>query len=99
MNPDIGGSETPNVSTSATETNTNTNMSLDPNTEINNTSTEFPSPTETPQGVELKFGLVPESVDSVEAAFINPTAPATTSLPAAVSGSYRIWYLMKSKLY
>ncbi|XP_022176814.1 large proline-rich protein bag6-A isoform X1 [Myzus persicae] len=83
------GSETPNVSTSATEqnSNSNTNMSVDPNTESNNTSTEFPSSTETPQGVELLFDLAPGSIriDSVEAAFINPTAPAATGVPAAVS--------------
>jgi hypothetical protein len=80
-----GGSQNPNVSASATETNTNTNMSVDPNTESNNTSTEFPP--ETPQGVELMFDLAPGSIriDSVEAAFINPTAPAATGLPAAVS--------------
>lgn len=81
-----GGNVTPNaVSTSATETNTNTNMSVDPNTESNNTSAEFPP--ETPQGVELMFDLAPGSIriDSVEAAFINPTAPAATGLPAAVS--------------
>lgn len=93
LNPDGGGNVTPNVvSTSATETNTNTNMSVDPNTETNNTSTDFPP--ETPQGVELMFDLAPGSIriDSVEAAFINPTAPATTGLPAAVSRSYRIWY-------
>eukprot|EP00102_Acyrthosiphon_pisum_P010274 XP_008178543.1 PREDICTED: large proline-rich protein bag6-B isoform X2 [Acyrthosiphon pisum] len=81
-----GGNVTPNVvSTSATETNTNTNTSVDPNTESNNTSTEFPP--ETPQGVELMFDLAPGSIriDSVEAAFINPTAPATTGVSAAVS--------------
>lgn len=99
MNPDGAGSETPNVSTSATEqnSNSNTNMSVDPNTESNNTSTEFPSSTETPQGVELLFDLAPGSIriDSVEAAFINPTAPAATGVPAAVSRAYRIWYSIK----
>ncbi|KAL4122331.1 hypothetical protein QTP88_014681 [Uroleucon formosanum] len=80
------GNVAPNVvSTSATETNTNTNTSVDPHTESNNTSTGFPH--ETPQGVELMFDLAPGSIriDSVEAAFINPTAPAATGLPAAVS--------------
>jgi len=97
MNPDGGESETPNVSTSATETNTNSNVSVDPNTESNRTSTEFPP--ETPQGVELMFDLAPGSIriDSVEAAFINPTASASTGLPVAVSRSYRIWYFTKSK--
>lgn len=86
LNLDGVGNVAPNVvSTSATETNTNTNTSVDPHTESNNTSTGFPH--ETPQGVELMFDLAPGSIriDSVEAAFINPTAPAATGLPAAVS--------------
>lgn len=87
MNLDGGGSETPNVPTSATETNTNTNMPADPNNESNNTPLEFPPP----QGVELMFDLAPGSIpnDSVEAAFVNPTASsAATGLPTAVSRSY-----------
>ncbi|XP_025206155.1 large proline-rich protein bag6-B isoform X2 [Melanaphis sacchari] len=78
------GRETPITIPPVTETNTN--MSVDTNTESNNTTTEFTS--ETPQGVELMFDLAPGSIriDSVEAAFINPTASAETgSTPAAVS--------------
>ncbi|CAH1726122.1 large proline-rich protein bag6-B isoform X2 [Aphis gossypii] len=68
-------------------TETNTNMSVDPSTESNNTTSEFPSEAP-PQGVELMFDLAPGSIriDSVEAAFINPTAPAETGgTPVAVS--------------
>lgn len=73
-------------------TETNTNMSVDPSTESNNTTSEFPSEAP-PQGVELMFDLAPGSIriDSVEAAFINPTAPAETGgTPVAVSRSYTV---------
>jgi len=84
MNPDGTPNETPNVTTSVASTETNTNITVDPNTEINNTSTEFPP--ETPHGVELMFDLAPGSIriDSVEAAFVTPNVSGS-SQPTSVS--------------
>lgn len=86
MNPERVGNETPNVSTSATSTETNSNTTVDPNTENNTTSTEFPS--DAPHGVELMFDLAPGSIriDSVEA-FVSPNAPGS-SHPTIVSRTY-----------
>lgn len=75
------GSEIPNVSTSTTATNSNT--TADPNTNINNTATEFSS--ETPHGVELMFDLTTPGgirIDSVEAAFVNPNASGSNQSTA-----------------
>jgi len=91
MNPDRTGREIPMTIPPATETNTN--MSVDPNTDSNNTTAEFPP--EAPRGVELMFDLAPGSIriDSVEAAFIDQTAPTETGgTPVAVTRSYTVCY-------
>lgn len=86
MNPEGVGSETPNVSTSASSTESNSNMTVDPNTESNNTTAEFAS--DVPHGVELMFDLTPGSIriDSVEA-FVTPNASGS-SQPTTVSRKY-----------
>lgn len=87
MSPEIVASETPNVSTQPTSAETNTSMNVDPNTESNNTSTEFPS--EAPHGVELMFDLGPGTIqiNSVEASLVAPNASGS-SQPTAVSRKF-----------
>lgn len=92
MNQEGAGSESSNVSTSTSRTETNTNGTVDPNTESNNTSTQFPS--ETPHGVELMFDLTPGSIqiDSVEAAFVTPNASGSNQ-PTTVSRKFILLHL------
>jgi len=83
MNPEGVGSETPNVSASATNTETNTNLTAETVTE-NNRSSDFP--TGTPHGEELMFDLTPGTIhiDSVEAAFVSPNTTGSNQ-PTTVS--------------
>jgi len=86
MSPEGVGSESPNVSTSATSTETNTNMTADPTIE-NNRSLDFS--TDSSPAVEVMFDLSPETIhiDSVEAEFVSPNTSGSTQ-PTTVSRQY-----------
>ncbi|VVC43920.1 Hypothetical protein CINCED_3A020784 [Cinara cedri] len=89
MNPEGIGSEIPNVSTSATSTETNANVTVDPNTEITNSSSEF-STDNSNALAELVFDMTPGTIhiDTVEAAFINSNSSGSippTGVPQSSS--------------
>jgi len=89
MTPGRVGSESPNVSTSATSTATTTNTTADPTIE-NNTFVDLTTDsTDSSHGVELMIDLTRETIhiDSVEAEFVSPNTSGSTQ-PTTVSRQY-----------